>query len=257
MGTVQRRNGRVTTRSRLRMLAPLPALAVAAVLVLGACGSAAGPGPGHVAGGIASPLPVPSSATIEIGFDAPGMEGGVPFVEYRSAEAPAEARANYDGDLRTAGFELVETRAGWTVYGRDDLVLWVSVSESGPPTTIIVRYAQGEGAATILATAPAGAGSTPGVTGRPDGSPGPSATPIVTAANPATPEPVTRPGGPFATPPGQVNKPTAKPTADPPGKPTAKPTREPRPTKTPKPTKSPKPTPPTPPGNGGGKGNKP
>jgi outer membrane biosynthesis protein TonB len=190
------------------------------------------------------------------------MEAGVPFVEYRSADVPATARKSYDTDLRKAGFAEVDTQAGWTVYGKDDVVLWVFVGESGPPTTIIVRYAQGDEAATILATAAAG---TPGTT-EPDGTPGPSGAPVVTAANP-TPEPATRPTAPDRTPPGQGNKPTARPTAEPTAKPTAKPkptaeptakpkpTKKPKPTHKPKPTKKPKPTPS--PANGGGKGNKP
>ncbi len=251
MGQARRQERRTASRAAL--------LGLASVLValLVACGSPGGPTPGDAAAPSIA-VPVPGQATAEIGFEAPGMDGGVPFVEYRSVRIPSEARAGYDADLRRAGFSVVDTRAGWTTYDRGDVTLWVSVSEAGPPTTIIVRYAKRDARATLR---PVTAGGSPaaGATAVPAGSPAPTA--IVTAGNPATPEPATRPGGPFATPPGQGNRPSAKPavrpTPKPAVRPTPKPTKEPKPT--PKPTKEPRPTkePTAPPGNSGGKGNNP
>jgi hypothetical protein len=259
--------GRDGGRRPSRPLPPAAVLAGVLILAVAVAVGCSAPGPDASPSAEARGLvPAPSAGLLPADSISEGVDGGVPFVEFRSAEAPAGARATYEQTLREAGFRVLQRKDAWTAWGTDRVTIWVSVSRSGPPTSIVVRYAPGVADATMLATAGAEGSSTdptqaatdPGATAT---SPGASPSPVITAVNPATPQPPTRPGGPFATPRGQGNRPTAKP----PGKPTAKPTKEPatatpeptkkphptpKPTKEPKPTKAPKPTPP-------GKGNKP
>lgn len=260
-GQGQRETMRIPERSdrthgRRPRRAPSPVAVVGilvtlALLVLGACaGTPPTAGPSAQARAL---VPAPTDGVEPAASVNEGVEGGVPFVEFRSNEAPPDAADAYARQLSDAGFRVLQRKDGWTAWGTDRVTIWVNVSRTGPPTSIIVRYVPGEADATMLATMGASA-IDPTATA---GGPGASPSPITTAVNPATPQPATRPGGPFATPPGQGNRPTAKPTKAPPTakpdptprptatpKPTKKPHPTPQPTKTPKPTKSPKPTPP-------------
>jgi hypothetical protein len=250
-----------------------PAAVLAGILVLAAAviSACAAPGPSPDASAEARAMvPTPTVGLLASDSVSEGVDGRVPFVEFRSAEAPAGARATYEQTLRGAGFQELRRKDAWTAWGTDRVTVWVSVSRTGPPTSIVVRYAPGVADATMLATA--GAEGSPLAPSAIAGDPGASPSPLITAADPATPLPATRPGGPFATPSVPGNGPTAQPTKqpataspEPTSKPAAtpKPTRTPKPSATPKATKKPHPTPkptktpkpakspkPTPPGKG-------
>ena len=173
-------------------------------IALVACGTASLPTPRPTAAVLLAAVPAPPDATVTVGADAPGLDGGTAFLAYVSSSTPQTAARTYDATLRAAGFTAAGRQAEWAAYARADVALWVSVSSDGPPTTIVIRLADEHDPI----TAAAGRTATPD----PDASREPG-------SRPATPEPATRPGGPFATPAGpspdrtQKPKPTQKPKA--------------------------------------------
>ena len=121
-----------------RMAAGLAACLL--VVSLAACGASFAPTASRGAvESVLAAVPTPPGSVLTVGANGPGVDGDARFVAYESNAAPPAAASAFRTALVAAGYTDTGQTGSWQAYLRSGATIWVSVSASGPPTTIIVQ----------------------------------------------------------------------------------------------------------------------
>jgi hypothetical protein len=121
------------------------AIGTVAAFVLVSCGPFGPPTEapqGRADSGQSAAIPRPDQATVALGPTGPGYDGSSDFLSFASQLSPDTALSAYVSQLLAAGYRAAGRQGGWLVFADGTMTVWVRAGSAGPPTTLVVRYAQ-------------------------------------------------------------------------------------------------------------------